>query len=101
MRKSASVWLTILGLLLVATPAGGGEQPAVGRVSVVDGDTIELHGERIRLAAIDAPESRQTCRREGRVWPCGGRAAFALADHVGIRIVTCRWTERDRYRRPV
>ena len=102
MKICALVWLAVVGLLLLAiVPGVAAEHTAVGRVSVVDGDTIELHGERIRLAAIDAPESRQTCRRGGDVWPCGRRAAFALADHVGNRTVTCRWTERDRYRRPV
>jgi endonuclease YncB( thermonuclease family) len=77
------------------------EQVATGRVSVVDGDTLELHGLRIRLAAIDAPEARQTCELSGKAWPCGRRAAFALADLVGTRSVTCRWRERDRFRRPV
>ena len=32
-----------------------------GGASVVDADTIEIHGQRIRLHAIDAPESSQTC----------------------------------------
>ena len=39
------------------------EQVLVGRASVIDGDTLEEHGRRIRLAAIDAPESRQSCRQ--------------------------------------
>jgi endonuclease YncB( thermonuclease family) len=33
-----------------------------GRASVIDGDTIEVHGTRIRLWGIDAPESTQPCR---------------------------------------
>ena len=30
----------------------------IGTASVTDGDTIKIHGERIRLHGIDAPESR-------------------------------------------
>ena len=77
------------------------EQVLIGRVSVIDGDTLELHGARIRLQAIDAPEARQNCHRGDELWPCGRRAAYALADLIGTRTVTCRWRETDRYRRPV
>jgi endonuclease YncB( thermonuclease family) len=77
------------------------EQVLIGRVSVIDGDTLELHGVRIRLQAIDAPEARQNCHHGDQLWPCGRRAAYALADLIGTRTVTCRWRETDRYRRPV
>ena len=102
MNNNASSWLVALCVLAAtAVPTQAAEQMAVGRVSVIDGDTLELHGERIRLAAIDAPEARQSCAVDGKPWPCGRRAAFALADFVGARNVTCRWRSRDRYRRPV
>lgn len=32
-----------------------------GVATVIDGDTLEMHGQRIRLHAIDAAESSQTC----------------------------------------
>jgi endonuclease YncB( thermonuclease family) len=98
MERLASIGLLALALA-AASPALAGS--ATGRVSVVDADTLELHGERIRLAAIDAPEARQTCRRDEVAWPCGRRAAFALADFLGSRSVTCRWRNRDRWRRAV
>jgi hypothetical protein len=33
-----------------------------GQASIIDGDTLEVHGTRIRLWGIDAPESSQLCR---------------------------------------
>ena len=32
-----------------------------GLPRIIDGDTIEISGERIRLHGIDAPESSQSC----------------------------------------
>lgn len=34
----------------------------VGQASVIDGDTPEIHGQRIRLSGIDPLESDQLCR---------------------------------------
>lgn len=49
-----------VGLLSVFAPKNTG--PIIGQASIVDGDTIEIHGQQIRLAGIDAPESDQLCR---------------------------------------
>jgi endonuclease YncB( thermonuclease family) len=67
---------------------------------VIDGDTLEIHGERIRVLDIDAPESRQTCTAaDGNEWRCGQKAALALSDWIGAQTVTCETTKLDRYGR--
>lgn len=71
-----------------------------GRASVIDGDTIEIQGARIRILDIDAPESRQTCTaNDGAAWRCGQKAALALADWIGARTVHCATGGKDRYGR--
>lgn len=73
-----------------------------GVASVIDGDTLEIHGERIRLFGIDACESRQLCEdASGHPYRCGQQAALALADHIGSRTVRCEGKTRDRYGRLV
>jgi len=43
---------------LLATAAAAAE-PLIGRASIVDGDTLEIHGTCIRLWGVSAPESSQ------------------------------------------
>ena len=76
-----------LTLCLLATPALA---DVAGVASVIDGDTLEIHGQRIRFHGIDAPESRQLCRLDGKPWQCGRGAANALAEKIGRRPVTCK-----------
>ncbi len=70
-----------------------------GTARVIDGDTLEIHGQRIRLHGIDAPESRQLCVIDGKRWQCGKDAANILADRIARRPVTCEDLGRDRYKR--
>ncbi len=62
-----------IALCLLATPALA---DVAGVASVIDGDTLEVHGQRIRLPGIDAPESRQLCRLDGK--PAGAGVAGRL-----------------------
>jgi endonuclease YncB( thermonuclease family) len=82
-------------------PPTEGAVPVVGVASVIDGDTIEIHGQRIRQHGIDAPEASQPCDLAGTPWRCGQASANALAEHVGRRTVTCEPRARDRYGRLV
>lgn len=71
-----------------------------GTASVVDGDTIEIHGERIRLSGIDAPESGQSCQyADGASYRCGQQAALFLSDMIGRSTVRCDIEGEDRYNR--
>lgn len=54
-----------------------------GTASVIDDDTFEIHGERIRLNAIDAIKSGQQCfLPEGKVWSCGQDACASALSRV-------------------
>ena len=72
-----------------------------GRARVIDGDTIEIGGARVRLHGLDAPESAQSCLAGGKRWPCGRRATRALAGLVDGRRTACEQHDRDRYGRIV
>ncbi len=73
--------------------------PLLGRASVIDGDTIDIHGARIRLSGIDAPESSQTCEASGKTYRCGQRASMALSDFLEARTVECSQSGTDRWHR--
>ena len=74
----------------------------VGQASVIDGDTLEIHGTRIRLWGIDAPESSQLCRGEdSSQYRCGAQAANDLDTFIARRPVNCVPFSLDPYRRTV
>jgi endonuclease YncB( thermonuclease family) len=73
--------------------------PLTGRARIIDADTLEIGGERIRLLMIDAPESGQRCYVDGSPQRCGERASDALADWIDGRAVICVGSDRDRYDR--
>ena len=77
------------------------ERPLVGRASIIDGDTIEIAGERIRINGIDAPESSQLCEDDqGQSYRCGAMSARALDQLLSeSRPLRCEFVERDQYGR--
>lgn len=75
-------------------------EPITGSSRIIDGDTVELGGIRIRLNGIDAPEADQICfTATGDHDPCGVRARDALAARYGNKPWTCTITGTDRYNR--
>lgn len=84
-----------------ATSPTTGEGAIAGRASVIDGDTLDIHGIRIRLHGIDAPEAGQLCLADVEKWRCGQGAALALSDKIGSAAVGCEERDVDRYGRIV
>jgi endonuclease YncB( thermonuclease family) len=82
-----------------------GPSPAAslaGSAHVIDGDTIDVGGTRIRLWGIDAPEAAQTCQGEaGTVYECGRDATAVMIAMTRGRWVECAERDRDRYGRIV
>ena len=87
-------------VLIMALTGSAHADTIKGIASVIDGDTIEIHGQSIRLEGIDAPESGQFCLdAHNKNWRCGQYAAWALNKVVGQEYVACRIEGKDRYGR--
>ena len=88
------------GCLLFCLLAGLAPLPAAaaeitGPAEVVDGDTLIVGGQRLRLYGIDAPEMDQLCAtKKGRAYDCGRPAARALRLFLSGNVLRCR--ERGR-----
>jgi len=95
--------LSASAIILLAVLHGTAHAHTIlGTASVVDGDTLKVHGERIRLHGIDAPESAQVCMRpNGKQWRCGQQAALALSERIGRSPVSCDGRGQDSYGRTI
>jgi endonuclease YncB( thermonuclease family) len=97
-RRAAMALVTAIVVAMAAASTGtAGAEPAIGDIftgpaRIIDGDTLEIGGQSIRLFGIDTPE-----RGEAGFAVATGelRAMTANAD------VTCRTVDVDRYARAV
>ena len=88
--------MTRLFLLVLSFPLPAAALADItGNSIVVDGDTLEIRGTKIRLYGSDALESGQLCRRNGKYYRCGWQAA-TLDDRVARRSVRCEERDADR-----
>lgn len=71
-----------------------------GAARVVDGDTVVVGGEKVRLNGIDAPETDQLCLTSaGKPWTCGLEARDRLTGLAGGKTWSCVTTGKDKYDR--
>lgn len=74
----------------------------MGPPRVIDGDTLVVANERIRLFGLDAPESKQSCQdSKGQPYDCGVVAAEALRKKIGSGSLQCQVKAKDLYSRNV
>ncbi len=74
-------FITLIIALILAEVAT--QTIASSTITVVDGDSLEINGRRIRLIGIDAPEYMQTCEDiTGKSYMCGQSAKAFLQDMI-------------------
>lgn len=93
------VLVIVFGVFQCSPQSRAQQAEIVGAASVIDGDTIEIHGTHIRLWGFDAPERGRRC--------AGNMSAKqitsnALDQFIGGRTVRCEVRGSDRtHDRPV
>ncbi|MBF0160089.1 MAG: thermonuclease family protein [Magnetococcales bacterium] len=97
----APALLLLYLLTLLCWWPGNVEAAITGMARVVDGDTLKIDKDRIRLYGIDAPEKAQPCQRDDRDYACGQQSAEQLQQFIGRKKVSCDERDRDRYGRIV
>ncbi len=67
----------------------------------MDGDTLAMGADRLRIHGIDAPEMDQPCERGGTRFACGAAARDAMAAILGEGMLSCTQLDTDRYQRRI
>lgn len=85
-----------------ASTAAETETAIAGKARVVDGDTLDVDGVRVRLHGLDTPERGQRCPGgPPDLRACGEVATEQLARVIGDADVRCEVSGGDRYGRAI
>jgi endonuclease YncB( thermonuclease family) len=101
MRTLSAFFPLVSVFAVLLTAAASIPPPLFGPAKVLDGDTLEVAGRKVRLIGIDAPEGKQVCQRDGRPWRCGDEAREALRGLIEAanKEVRCEVLGKDRWSR--
>ncbi len=72
-----------------------------GTLRVIDADTFDVGGVRVRLFGIDAPEIGQPCAANGEEWDCGRWVRDLVRAQFDGQRAICTQQDIDRYGRVV
>ena len=93
-------FILILTCLIFATNFAN-SKTIFGKARIIDGDTIHIKSNKIRLHGIDAPETKQTCKIDNQDWYCGKQSTKELKNLIKNQKVECNVNDVDRYNRYV
>ncbi len=91
----------IICVILFLTSTNSFSKTIIGNVRVIDGDTININNNKIRLHGIDAPETKQTCKLDSVDWFCGKQSTEELKKIINDQSVECTVSDIDIYNRYV
>ena len=86
-RNLTTAFLVAIIVLIALCGMGAARADVTGEALVIDGDTLQVAAERVRLHGIDAPETNQVCGTGPVAWPCGRMAADASVAAIEIERV--------------
>ena len=94
------IFKSIIILFLFFYSSGSLSQKIIqGKAKIIDGDTIYIGKNKIRLHGIDAPEINQTCSIRDQLWNCGIKSSKVLKNIILENEVLCKIIDIDRYKR--
>ena len=91
------IFFVVVILILYASPTNA--KIISGIAYVIDGDTLRIGGQKIRLFGVDAPETKQVCQYHGQTWLAGRDAKNWLRERTKGKRVRCRAEKIDHYGR--
>ena len=91
----------IICVILFLTSSNSFSKTIIGQAKIIDGDTIHIKNNKIRLHGIDSPETKQTCKIDSQIWFCGKQSTEELKKIINNQSVECTVNDIDIYNRYV
>jgi len=85
--------------VILFSSASFAEKIIEGKAKIIDGDTIHIEKNKIRLHGIDAPEIDQTCTIKNKEWNCGIESSVELKKLILDNNISCVVSDIDKYNR--
>ena len=99
MEQKILIYRTLLIIFILYNSSIFAQEIILGKAKIVDGDTIHIKNNKIRLYGIDAPEKNQICIKNNLEWSCGIKATLAINNIINNKEVMCKILDIDQYKR--